>query len=44
MERNDEKRNVYVQPECKVIQVDLQQMIATSGEAPNYENGGQLNF
>lgn len=44
MERNDEKRNVYVQPECKVIQVDLQQMIATSGEAPNFDEGESLSW
>lgn len=29
---NETEKNVYVQPECKVIQVEMQQMIAASNE------------
>jgi len=34
----ERKENVYVQPECKVFQVQLQRMIATSGVSTQSDN------
>lgn len=36
---NETEKNVYVQPDCDVIQVHMQQMIATSGGTERYEEG-----
>lgn len=36
---NETKMNDYVQPDCKVIQVDLQQIIAQSGGTEDYSLG-----
>ena len=33
---NETEKNVYVQPACKVVQVEIQQMIATSGGTEAY--------
>ena len=36
---NETEKNVYVQPVCKVVQVEIQQMIATSGGTERYDEG-----
>ena len=33
---NETEKNVYVQPDCEVIQGEIQQMIATSGGTEAY--------
>lgn len=36
---NENKKNVYVQPACQVVQVQIQQLIATSGGTQAYGEG-----
>ncbi len=36
---NEFEKNVYVQPVCKVIDIDLQQMIAASTSSEAYRDG-----
>lgn len=31
---NETKKNVYVQPVCRIVQIESQQLIATSGDSP----------
>lgn len=33
---NETEKNVYVQPVCNVVQVEIQQMIAASGDTEAY--------
>lgn len=36
---NETKKNVYVQPVCRIVQIESQQLIATSGRTEDYEEG-----
>ncbi len=33
---NETKKNVYVQPVCRIVQIESQQLIATSGTTEAY--------
>lgn len=36
---NETKKNVYVQPVCRIVQIESQQLIATSGTTEAYDEG-----